>query len=667
MANYDKQSFKRQGPSHFAYTFLLGMVCVFLVPIINIAPEYSTFIHSFRPEMVMSVMVAGFAVWGLSNSRFREFLASIRKTERICIIFPLVLFVAWSAISAIWATSTASVLHHTSLWICYLSLYLFARYLLTQRGTEPMIYAILGFSLVIAVPVLIEYFTAILGGETPSVGARYSKYTELINTLTPLLIAFALRVKGKARFLTITCVFFIGLFAIASNSRTGTGIFALLVIALMTTVFAVRHYRSYRKNAIVLTFIVVMIPIVTYSVSAIGSSSVPIVDRFQTNEISESTNTRPLLTNIAIEMWSAGKLTGVGADNYGQVFNRYRLSYSKAHPNDPNLQISINESGIPERAHNEYSQILAELGLVGIAIFASFIVGIFYLGSNIFRKRFRVPFLTVAAFAGVGAFLASSVVTSYSFRLPQNGLAFFIVLAVAVSGSFSSASAFNGEPSRKSRKNIGSFLVVMILASVGLFVHSAVRLAAVTVVRLAEQQNSIESAEPLYLRAIAIDDSNGNILTSFGWNLVLNKRAEEGIPYLRRSIDVGRSTSPDYSYLATAQIVAGKPNDALATLEEGVGVYPYSVFLLTRQASLLKLLGRTDESVRQFEKAKSLNLKQAMSWWYYINEGGNAAAKHSFEDDLTPLMELLPKQGVYAIQGEREIRFPEEKFAIPPG
>ena len=86
-----------------------------------------------------------------------------------------------------------------------------------------------------------------------------------------------------------------------------------------------------------------------------------------------------------------------------------------------------------ERGHNELVQVTAELGIVGVFLF----IGPFATFGWAFLKRLgpgRKAFRPVfwAALGGMAAFAGSSMVSSFSFRLAQNGIAFFIVFAVAI-------------------------------------------------------------------------------------------------------------------------------------------------------------------------------------------------------------------------------------------
>jgi tetratricopeptide (TPR) repeat protein len=375
----------------------------------------------------------------------------------------------------------------------------------------------------------------------------------------------------------------------------------------------------------------------------------------------ESTNIRPFFSRIALEMFKANQFTGVGADNFGLEFSRYRGVYASANPGDRNL--SIAEGEIAERAHNEYLQIAAELGSPGILIFACLLCGIAWMFFRAAKNWRKLSLPTFGALIGILLFLASSAVTSYSFRLVQNGLAFFILLALAAKKVFSGPAV---ESSRKQLSPAAARLgfSAAIAACCLLAALSGARAAAVWYVFDAESSLSVDTAVPLFQTASMLDDQNASIHASRGAYMFRAGAYAEAAPYFRKAIDLGRATTTDYSYLASAQVLAGDKAAAAATLAEGGRIYPYSTFIRTRYAVLLKETAQTSESAKEFDIAMNINSRQAETWRNLIEDGAAAASRKSFDNNLLQVMDLKPKSAIYAMLAEREILHPEEKVTI---
>ena len=138
----------------------------------------------------------------------------------------------------------------------------------------------------------------------------------------------------------------------------------------------------------------------------------------------------------------------------------------------------------------------------------------------------------------------------------------------------------------------------------------------------------------------------------------------EAAPHFRKAIDLGRATTTDYSYLASVQVLAGDKAAAAATLAEAVRIYPYSTFIRTRYAVLLKETAKTSESAKEFDIAMNINSRQAEMWRNLIEDGAVAASRRSFDNNLVQVMDLKPESAIYAMLAEREILHPEEKTTI---
>ncbi|HYP50560.1 MAG TPA: hypothetical protein VEQ34_06430, partial [Pyrinomonadaceae bacterium] len=122
------------------------------------------------------------------------------------------------------------------------------------------------------------------------------------------------------------------------------------------------------------------------------------------------------------------------------------------------------------------------------------------------------------------------------------------------------------------------------------------------------------------------------------------------------------NTTVSYSYLISAQTLSNDLEQAEKTNAEAVRIFPYSIFMRVRYASLLEKLHLKDESVKQYESARQLDKKQAETWRLLINNGAFAASQRAKTDkEILNLMELRPAPALYAILTEREILYPEEK------
>ncbi len=645
--------------------FYLGLALVVFAMGLPFIPAWYTFIHMWRVEVAASLFL--FSTLGYLAFRFSKagIPISLSKHERWLIVLPILAFIAWSGLSVLWAPSWKSAVHHTLIWTEYLAVYLIFRYLVDQNEHFSKLLKTFIFVLVLfAIPALLEFLAlTAFGGET-FFRARFAKYGEQIATILPLILAAVVRLRGRKLYAGIASVVMLWLLVYCSAGRVNLLLFGGCVGAVGILIFGLARFSRYRMRfaLCVLCMIVAPVPLYLFSIFA-ASAEVPILSRFQdTTGAAYSRDFRVLMNSVSLEMIKANPINGVGADNYGLQFNSYRQQYAAKNGADPNL--SYGEVGIVGHAHNEFLQITAELGVVGCLIFSWFLAGIAFLAFRALRGLRKRSLYSIGAVLGLLMFLASSAVSAYSFRLMQNGFVFFFVLAVAAKTLFRDESRTVTEPVHHwsaTRQRIA--LATGITACLLLGIYSSVRVTSVILASRANYTHDIDQASTLYRYAISLDDDNPDARNNLGMRFFQEDRFAEAAPLLEDSIRIGRAQSVDFSFLASAQSLAGDSQAAERTMAFAAKLYPRSPFVLTRHAVLLRINGKTDESAREFSRAREIDYRAANSWWTMINSGAQAATDSAFKSpDFTPVMDLQPQTSMYAVLEERYVLFPAERL-----
>lgn len=646
--------------------FYGGLALVMLAMWLPFIPGWYTFIHMWRVELAASIFL--FATLGFLAYRYGNLALtfSISKHELWLIVFPIVAFIAWSGVSLLWAQSWKSAVHHTVVWAEYLIFYLIVRYLVDQNKHFGKLLKMFIVVLVLfAIPAIIEFFAlTAFGGET-FFRARFAKYGEQVVTLLPLLMVLVVRSSGRKFYAGVACVVAVWLMVYCTAGRANLLLFACCVVGIGVLVFLLPRFRRYRTRfaLVVLWIIAAPVPIYLFSLAA-AKPEVPILSRFQnSNDAAYSTNFRTLINSVSFEMIKSAPLTGVGADNYGMQFNNFRERYATANPSDPNL--IYGEVGIVGHAHNEFLQIAAELGAVGSLIFLWFLAGVAFIVFRAFRGRNKHSLYALASVIGLVMFLASSSVSAYSFRLMQNGFVYFLVLAVAAKTLLKEkaeqreqAIVIATRPPKMRFAMAAGMACCLVLAT-----YSTVRVASAIVTGRANYTEDFDRAATLYRQAMVLDDENPDVRNNFGMRLFQEHRFAEAAPLLEESIRIGRAESTNFSYLASAQSLAGDNQSAEKTMAAAAVLYPRSPFVLTRHAALLYLNGKTDESIREFGRAREIDYRSANSWWTIINNGAQTATNRAFQSpDYAAVMDLHPQSSMYAVLDERYVRFPAEQL-----
>jgi O-antigen ligase len=522
-----------------------------------------------------------------------------------------------------------------------------------HNGIDSAIKLLAFISLILAVACVAEYLSIVdFSTHEGILRVRWSKYAEMLITLSPLLWAAAIYCKRKGWFIFLAAVMS-WLTAMLSLSKAAflSGIFGFGLLFALVLLFS---GKAFRKRGLLfasawLTFTI----LVQLSFSVF--SSVPATTNYVTGtaEASRSTSTMRVFTwKVTAGMIREQPFLGVGADNFGMRFNDGRAKYALDHPND--IDNATGEDFLFERAHNEYLQIISELGIIGFALFAAaFLLLAFWTARTMMKKWGNVSPMLIGAIAGMTAFGASSLFTSFSFRAAQNGLVFFALLAVAVYELLKTEKAEINTCILPHRPSNRLMIMLCLSATFCLAVFSATKACSYWFIYFGEQESDFASSSTLFENAIRLDPENGAAYFAYGGRSLRNGDTVRAAELFARTIENGIAASSIYSRLASIQSKIDDPDAAQKTLQKAISIYPRSIFLLTRYAVLLEDNGKPNEAEVQMEKARSYDLRQANGWYALIKQGGVRATYLAKDDpDIAPPNELVPMNAVAAYLNE---------------
>jgi len=136
---------------------------------------------------------------------------------------------------------------------------------------------------------------------------------------------------------------------------------------------------------------------------------------------------------IGLEMWKSSPWVGVGLGNYKLEFLPYKAQFLQT-PQGANYDFYIARAA---QAHNEYVQVLAEVGILGLAAVAAFLV--FLVTSLLSRLRRSVDegdqLDLILCSAGLVAVVVHALV-SFPAHLPASSLAAILVCGLALSPAY---------------------------------------------------------------------------------------------------------------------------------------------------------------------------------------------------------------------------------------
>lgn len=614
-----------------------------LFPLIDLPRPMLLTTPPWKVELVVSLflLTALFLFRGLSAS-----LAALGQARHFVLL--LTLFTAWSGISMIWAPSYGPVVHHTFTWAVYLVVFLFA--LAAFRRSQGIGYAVVFAAIItsiLAILCILDFVTLV--DFTVSEGTlriRWAKYSELLVTILPFLWAFACHLRGRDRWTLLLIGIGGWTAAMLSLSRSAfisgsIGFVILFVSAFFLT--QSRHRRTILKFAAIWIMLTV-----GFQLGSAYLTSVPATAQYisgSADPTRSNATMRVFTWTVTGSMIKESPLLGVGADNFGIAFNDGRKVYAAANPQDPNN--AIGEDYLFERAHNEYLQIAAELGIPGLLLFSfAFLIFGYWLFRSVWENRGRVAPALLGTIAGMSAFAVSSLFTSFSFRAFQNGVAFFVMAAVAAY-LVSKRCRINSQGSNR-------FTFPMaVLATLGLAVFSGLLAASQIFSTIGERQTTSTETKENLERSLAFNPENGGTQLSLASVESRDGDQKPAADLTRAAIANGVGASIVYARLAEYEEKAGNTEAAVAALDEAIAVFPRSSYLRAYLVLLLERTGNPSRAEKELQLARQLDLKQANGWYALIKLKSKDAYQVSKNDPNTAgPAELLPQNAIYQYLNE---------------
>ena len=279
------------------------------------------------------------------------------------------------------------------------------------------------FGFLVAFEGIIQYFTSegtiywvrqlTAGGQPFGPYVNRNHFAGLMELTTPLGLAF-LAFRGVRR----DMVPLVGLFTIVpvgaiflSASRGGVVAF-LIELAILATLFVFRRSQKTR--------VIPAVAFVLVAIAAIGwLGATRAIGRFLPNQPGEVTVPRRWsMFKGAAKVFLNHPITGTGLGTLVIVFPRYETAY---------------DGKVVSHAHNDYIEVLADLGLPGGLFGLLFLVTLFRKGTRGLegdQSHFSFAFHAAALTACVGLLFHSFV--DFNLQIPANALIFLIQAGLAV-------------------------------------------------------------------------------------------------------------------------------------------------------------------------------------------------------------------------------------------
>lgn len=628
----------------------------------------------YRQELVIGILLCltCFAVCGqvYKSGAANEFIRSFdfRRREALWIWLPLISFTLWSAASTAWALDVHAARVHTAQWFLYLLFFALMRFAVRHaRIWRASVRTLAVVLLILGTGCTLEWLlTTQIDHKlsfTPATTFRgFNGFSEVMIVAAPFFLALALHFrqsKHRRACAFVSLVAWLTTIQAMQRAPLLGLIAAFAVMMLAVCFFPLCRPRGMRRAVMLgVVFIIAAIfqQVVSFRPADPASSAIA---RLQTFQDGSSANLRHLFWGIGFEEWRARPLTGVGANNYETLLPEGRARFAAKHLDNP--LVGKEEESILRHAHNEYVQVLAELGLIGIILLAWLGLGLTVTWRLALREpRGALPAL--GAGAGLLAFAISSGASGFSFRWTGGGLIFFFVAAVIVETAHRAAAIQHQAASHTATDipkafalkplYVRALVLSLCLTVVAVTYGAAMRGGNVYWHGAAQYASDAKQAEAYFQKALWFNDEDAATHSSYGSWLLYNNRAGEAVPHLRYATRRGMNASVCYADLALAQADSGDMSAASRTLAYAVSTYPRSIFLRSLHQATLAKLGDFDAARREHLAALKIDEAAARGWYKLVNDGIEST-QASVNDDARVAKpgDLAPQSAVHQVIG----------------
>jgi len=387
-------------------------------------------------------------------------------------------------------------------------------------------------------------------------------------------------------------------------------------------------FKANQKWLVVLIITFLIITIIYSTDNPLNKSAITVSQRAMStfNEQDPSINTRLLIWKTTFEMIKDRPILGSGIGTFKMNYLNYQAEFLKSNP------YYIKYSGKAGEAHNEYLQMWAEIGIIGLGTFL-LIIFIFYSLVWKFLKEendIKKKLISWGLSLGITCFLFNSLFT-FPLHVPVLGSTFFILLGLSVGyiGGFdlNKINKKNVIWEKINQKNQGWLKIISII----LIFVCMVFVIDFLVIRpyIAEiyyfkgarynVDKNYEKALPDFEYAAQLDSYNGRILHALGttyYNLNIQDEAQKILQrtkYYFNDRNIYRNLGLSYTQ-------SGNYREAEKEFRHAIHLDPKFYKAYNDLASLYIYENEYDKAIRQWERAIELNLKfeEKHIFLYYI-------------------------------------------------
>lgn len=639
-------------PFQMAELLYLFLPLIALTPNFFIVPDLG-FTGLATQEFVFGLAVVAFAATGLAKAL--QLQAGVKlKRSQVLLIAPLLLFCLWQLLSLLWTPDWSEAARLIGFWFGLALFFVTGLWALRERSIWPIYTAILLATALLLWSLFYEY-TKFGAGDMRGIFFNHGITAELLALLLPVFLLTFL-CERENRFFVFASLLASGVSAAALMLTLRRGpllgvLLASVCIAAALLGKAIKAADSRRVYAIVGAVLLVVVPLGLYKREAL-------ISRLRgATQLQTAVNTRTVelgLTSRAVTWltaWEMGKhnlLKGVGAGGFEARYGEYKKFFAH-NPNYATIAAVAETEDYDEihspRTHSEYLQMFAEVGLIGLSLFAAFW---FFVVQQLWRRR-QAPkgYLAIGALFSLMAFAASSLVSAFSFRSTPGLLMLGCVLAIGfvVRPGEEEGSA---ERLQLPKALVGGLAALALIAAFAVLarnynVYASQQAQSQLDFRVAlnnEAEN--ERLVRRYRQVLDLDPANAGAHLGFSLLLFQMKRPQESLPHIEYASKHGYGRPYSHVLRAFCYEQTGDIAKATQILQECLESFPKSIVARAAYAEMLRKQGQIEEAKQQREILEKVDASLAKSWELALRMKDAPAAEAAKKAGLFAPGELEP-------------------------
>lgn len=282
-------------------------------------------------------------------------------------------------------------------------------------------------------------------------------------------------------------------------------------LIFMSFLFLISRGKNFiKKNRKIFIIILAVVIIITFlfiipnPLNKSGTAIEKIKSRISISQLTQSSSIKRRIATwkFTVLMIKDHPLLGSGIGTYKYNTLKYQAEFFKQGENR-----SLYPHGFAEKAHNEYLQLWAEMGIVGLGIFVWLIISYFSCGIKILRK-IKDEYKQGIIIGLMGSVVAVLIDGLFGFplHLPATVILFWLVLALTIATIKIGADAEENNIVRKNSNPISRFKPLLYIAIILLTIFLCVTVTRPFVARIYWYYANKEIKNENWNEAIKIDE-----------------------------------------------------------------------------------------------------------------------------------------------------------------